>query len=144
MTMGSIVVISLIVAIITYIVGIVYFFKKSRNNLKRIEVAKENNWFVKANCIERKMINTATGRDYINRISRIMYKATYEYELNGEKKKFTIKTYSRLPGIVDLYYDPEDGYKLLNKEDKSAEHFFFIPIAVFFLLAFLLKLIFNV
>lgn len=145
MTMSSIVVISLIVAGITYIIGIIGIIIFNRKNDIRIEVAKQNNWVTIANRIDSKIVNVATGRDYRENKPRLMYKGTYEYELNGVKKKLKQSSYSSLPSEIDLYYDPENGYQILNGRGQMfARYFILIPVIVFIALALLLKTICNV
>ena len=95
--------------------------------------------------VKSRYVNTATGRDYQRRISRMMYIAVYEYEINGKKKRVRLTSYNRPPQVSIIYYDAENHNQILNIErNRIAKAVLLLPVIVFVAVTLILRHIFQV
>ena len=92
------------VGFVIAVLGIILSFRenKRRENLRDEQV--ENNTYIRGKCINWERNSHRGDRD-----KKDTYIGTYEYELNGKRKKYRIVTFDRrLPKeSIKLIYDPK-------------------------------------
>lgn len=145
MTITQIIILAFILACLCYLAGLVWIVRRKHWMLRRIEIAKKMGWSTEAIRVKSRYVNTATGRDYQRRISRMMYIAVYEYEINGKKKRVRLTSYNRPPQVSIIYYDAENHNQILNIErNRIAKAVLLLPVIVFVAVTLILRHIFQV
>ena len=145
MRLESIIIVALLLSVVSFVVGLVWAVKESHRKNKRLEVAKARNWVTDVRMIDEKVVNKANGRDYSRGRKEMVLVTTYEYVINGKRKRLKVKSRARTAELKQVYYDRENNYQVLNiDKGTNANKVVIIPLVVFVVTILLLKKIFNV